>query len=66
MVHLSERARSGAEAPWHRFYLDLVPSISKSIQGNDTPWTPGGPRLFLALREALLLLQEETLEPASP
>ncbi|MCI4321241.1 MAG: hypothetical protein L3K05_02910, partial [Thermoplasmata archaeon] len=33
----------------------------KSIQGNDTPWTPAVP-LFLALREALLLLKEETLE----
>ncbi len=33
----------------------------KSIAQNDTPWTPAVP-LFLALREALLLLKEETLE----
>ncbi|MFI5414127.1 MAG: pyridoxal-phosphate-dependent aminotransferase family protein [Candidatus Lutacidiplasmatales archaeon] len=58
MVHLSERARS--ELKPGTFYLDLVEHL-KSIQGNDTPWTPAVP-LFLALREALLLLQEETLE----
>jgi aspartate aminotransferase-like enzyme len=33
----------------------------KSGEKNDTPWTPAVP-LFLALREALLILQEETLE----
>lgn len=58
MVHLSERARS--ELKPGTFYLDLVEHL-KSIQGNDTPWTPAVP-LFLALREALLLLKEETLE----
>jgi aspartate aminotransferase-like enzyme len=58
MVHLSERARG--ELKPGTFYLDLVEHL-KSIQGNDTPWTPAVP-LFLALREALLLLKEETLE----
>ena len=58
MVHLSPRAvkelRSGT------FYLDLAEHL-KSLEKNDTPWTPGVP-LFLALREALLLLKEEGLE----
>ncbi|MCI4325894.1 MAG: alanine--glyoxylate aminotransferase family protein [Thermoplasmata archaeon] len=58
MVHLSDRAK--AELKPGTFYLDLVEHL-KSIQGNDTPWTPAVP-LFLALREALLLLKEETLE----
>ncbi|HKV90362.1 MAG TPA: alanine--glyoxylate aminotransferase family protein [Thermoplasmata archaeon] len=58
MVHLSERARS--ELRPGTFYLDLAEHL-KSIAGNDTPWTPAVP-LFLALREALLLLKEETLE----
>jgi aspartate aminotransferase-like enzyme len=57
MVHLSERAvgelRSGT------FYLDLAEHL-KSFEKNDTPWTPAVP-LFLALREALLLLKEEGL-----
>ncbi|HEV2317690.1 MAG TPA: alanine--glyoxylate aminotransferase family protein [Thermoplasmata archaeon] len=58
MVHLSERAvgelRSGT------FYLDLAEHL-KSFQKNDTPWTPAVP-LFLALREALVLLKEEGLD----
>jgi aspartate aminotransferase-like enzyme len=58
MVHLSERARS--ELQPGSFYLDLAEHV-KSIAQNDTPWTPAVP-LFLALREALLLLKEETLE----
>jgi aspartate aminotransferase-like enzyme len=58
MVHLSERARS--ELRPGSFYLDLGEHV-KSIAQNDTPWTPAVP-LFLALREALLLLKEETLE----
>lgn len=58
MVHLSERAK--AELRPGTFYLDLVEHL-KSIQGNDTPWTPAVP-LFLALREALVLLKEETLD----
>jgi aspartate aminotransferase-like enzyme len=58
MVHLSERARS--ELQPGSFYLDLGEHV-KSIAQNDTPWTPAVP-LFLALREALLLLKEETLE----
>jgi aspartate aminotransferase-like enzyme len=58
MVHLSERAKS--ELAPGTFYLDLVEHL-KSITANDTPWTPAVP-LFLALREALLLLKEEGLE----
>ena len=57
MVHLSDRAvqelRSGT------FYLDLAEHL-KSLEKNDTPWTPAVP-IFLALREALLLLHEEGL-----
>ena len=41
------------------FYLDLAARL-KSLAKNDTPWTPAVP-LFLALREALLLLKEEGL-----
>jgi aspartate aminotransferase-like enzyme len=58
MVHLSERARTALHPG--TFYLDLAEHL-KSIDGNDTPWTPAVP-LFLALREALVLLKEETLE----
>ncbi|MCI4348922.1 MAG: alanine--glyoxylate aminotransferase family protein [Thermoplasmata archaeon] len=58
LVHLSERARS--ELRPVSFYLDLAAHL-ESLQKDDTPWTPAVP-LFLALREALLLLKEETLE----
>ncbi|HXQ94371.1 MAG TPA: alanine--glyoxylate aminotransferase family protein [Thermoplasmata archaeon] len=58
MVHLSDRAL--AELKPGSFYLDLAEHV-KSIAQNDTPWTPAVP-LFLALREALVLLKEETLE----
>ncbi|MCI4356181.1 MAG: alanine--glyoxylate aminotransferase family protein [Thermoplasmata archaeon] len=58
MVHLSERART--ELAPGTFYLDLTEHL-KSIAANDTPWTPAVP-LFLALREALVLLKEEGLE----
>jgi aspartate aminotransferase-like enzyme len=58
MVHLSPRAVG--ELKQGTFYLDLATHL-KNIEKNDTPWTPGVP-LFLSLREALLLLQEETLE----
>jgi aspartate aminotransferase-like enzyme len=58
LVHLSERARSALHPG--TFYLDLAAHL-KSLEKNDTPWTPGVP-LFLALREALLLLKEEGLE----
>ncbi len=58
LLNLSDRAvkelRSGT------FYLDL-PEHVKNLAKNDTPWTPAVP-LFLALREALLILKEETLE----
>ena len=61
--------RRGAEPG--SFYLDL-PEHLKNLEKNDTPWTPAVP-LFLALREALLLLKEEALEgppradpPSSP
>jgi aspartate aminotransferase-like enzyme len=58
MVHLSERAVK--ELRPGTFYLDLV-EHAKALEKNDTPWTPAVP-LFLALREALLLLKEEGLE----
>ena len=57
MVHLSERAVGALRAG--TFYLDLE-EHRKSLEKNDTPWTPAVP-LFLALREALLLLKEEGL-----
>lgn len=58
MVHLSDRAM-GELAPG-TFYLDLA-EHAKNLEKNDTPWTPAVP-LFLALREALLLLKEEGLD----
>jgi aspartate aminotransferase-like enzyme len=58
MVHLSERAVQ--ELRPATFYLDLGEHL-QNLEKNDTPWTPAVP-LFLALREALLLLREETLE----
>ena len=57
MVHLSDRA-AAALAPG-TFYLDLAAHL-KALEKNDTPWTPAVP-LFLALREALVLLKEEGL-----
>jgi len=58
LVHLSDRAVAALHPG--AFYLDLAAHL-KSIEKNDTPWTPAVP-LFLALREALLLLKEEGLE----
>lgn len=58
LVHLSDRAVK--ELRPGTFYLNLQEHV-KNIEKNDTPWTPAVP-LFLALREALLLLREETLE----
>jgi aspartate aminotransferase-like enzyme len=58
IVHLSERARAALHPG--TFYLDLAAHL-KSLEKDDTPWTPAVP-LFLALREALLLLREEGLE----
>ncbi len=58
LVHLSDRAF--AELKPRTQYLDLAAHF-KSLEKNDTPWTPAIP-LFLALHEALLLLQEEGLE----
>lgn len=55
MVHLSDRAVTRLAK--RTFYLDLGQHL-KSLEKNDTPWTPAVP-LFLALREALLLLKEE-------
>ncbi|HTT14743.1 MAG TPA: alanine--glyoxylate aminotransferase family protein [Thermoplasmata archaeon] len=57
MVHLSDRAVAQLHAG--TFYLDL-PAHLQALEKNDTPWTPAVP-LFLALREALLLLKEEGL-----
>jgi aspartate aminotransferase-like enzyme len=58
LVHLSDRA-VGELRPG-TFYLDLVRHLD-SLEKNDTPWTPAVP-LFLALREALRLLEEEGLD----
>jgi aspartate aminotransferase-like enzyme len=58
LVHLSDRAVASLHPG--SFYLDLAAHL-KSLEKNDTPWTPAVP-LFLALREALLLLKEEGLE----
>ncbi len=58
LVHLSDRAF--AEVRPRTQYLDLAAHF-KSLEKNDTPWTPAIP-LFLALHEALLLLKEEGLE----
>jgi len=57
LVHLSDRAVAALKP--RSFYLDLAAHL-KSIEKNDTPWTPAVP-LFLALREALLILKEEGL-----
>jgi aspartate aminotransferase-like enzyme len=57
LVHLSERAVAALHPG--TFYLDLAAHL-KSLEKNDTPWTPAVP-LFLALREALVLLKEEGL-----
>ncbi|MCI4350000.1 MAG: alanine--glyoxylate aminotransferase family protein [Thermoplasmata archaeon] len=58
LIHLSERGSK--ELASGTFYLDLAPHVA-DLRKNDTPWTPAVP-LFLALREALLLLQTETLD----
>jgi aspartate aminotransferase-like enzyme len=58
LVHLSDRAF--AEVRPRTQYLDLAAHF-KSLEKNDTPWTPAVP-LFLALHEALILLKEEGLE----
>jgi aspartate aminotransferase-like enzyme len=58
LVHLSDRAVERLEK--RTFYLDLAAHL-KTLAKNDTPWTPAVP-LFLALREALLLLKEEGLD----
>ena len=58
LVHLSERAAAALHPG--TYYLDLAAHLA-SLEKNDTPWTPAVP-LFLALREALVLLREEGLE----
>jgi aspartate aminotransferase-like enzyme len=58
LVHLSDRAVEALHPG--TFYLDLKAHLAP-LEKNDTPWTPAVP-LFLALREALLLLREEGLE----
>jgi aspartate aminotransferase-like enzyme len=57
MVHLSDRAVAALHPG--TFYLDLQAHID-NLEKNDTPWTPAVP-LFLALNEALALLEEEGL-----
>jgi aspartate aminotransferase-like enzyme len=58
LVHLSDRAVEALHPG--TFYLDLAAHL-KALEKNDTPWTPAVP-LFLAVREALLLLKAEGLE----
>jgi aspartate aminotransferase-like enzyme len=58
MVHLSDRAFAALNP--HTFAGDLVEHF-KSIEKDDTPWTPAVP-LFLALKEALLMLKEEGVD----
>jgi aspartate aminotransferase-like enzyme len=58
LVHLSERAVAALHPG--TYYLDLAAHL-RSLEKNDTPWTPAVP-LFLALAEALRLLKEEGLE----
>ncbi len=58
LVHLSDRAVAALHPG--TFYLDLAAHL-KSLEKNDTPWTPAVP-LFLALHAALLLLKEEGLD----
>ncbi len=58
LVHLSDRAVAALHPG--TFYLDLKAHLAP-LEKNDTPWTPAVP-LFLALREALLLLKEEGLD----
>jgi aspartate aminotransferase-like enzyme len=58
LVHLSDRAVAALHPG--TFYLDLAAHL-RSLEKNDTPWTPAVP-LFLALREALLLLKAEGLD----
>ena len=43
------------------YYLDLKAHIDKLEKKDDTPWTPAVP-LYLALREALLMVKEEGLD----
>ena len=57
LVHLSDRAVAALRPG--TFYLDLAAHL-KALEKNDTPWTPAVP-LFLALREALVLLRDEGL-----
>ncbi|HYA11336.1 MAG TPA: alanine--glyoxylate aminotransferase family protein [Thermoplasmata archaeon] len=58
LVHLSDRAVAALHPG--TFYLDLAAHL-RSLEKNDTPWTPAVP-LFLALHEALRLLRDEGLE----
>jgi len=57
LLHLSDRGAK--EVAPGTFYLDLAQHLAQ-LEKNDTPWTPAVP-LFLALREALLILKAETL-----
>jgi aspartate aminotransferase-like enzyme len=58
LVHMSDRAVAALHPG--SFYLDLKAHLAP-LEKNDTPWTPAVP-IFLALREALLLLKEEGLD----
>lgn len=60
VIYLSDKAYENLheDVP---YYLNLKKHVDKIEQKSQTPWTPAIP-LFLALREALLLLKEEGLE----
>lgn len=55
LVHLSDRATSALRP---QTYANDLAAHFKSIEKDDTPWTPAVP-LFLALHEALKILEEE-------
>ncbi|MFQ6060154.1 MAG: pyridoxal-phosphate-dependent aminotransferase family protein [Thermoplasmata archaeon] len=59
-LSVSERALEEA-IPNECYYLNLVKHVEKLREKCQTPWTPAVP-LFLALREALLMLKEEGLK----
>ncbi len=56
LVHLSDRAFAALKP---QTYANDLAAHFKSIEKDDTPWTPAVP-LFLALHEALKILEEET------
>ncbi|WP_157058009.1 pyridoxal-phosphate-dependent aminotransferase family protein, partial [Calditerricola satsumensis] len=63
LVAVSERAWQAIEAnPAPRFYLDLL-AYRKAAEEASSPYTPAV-SLFFGLREALAMIEEETLDAA--